>query len=500
MKKSSKIHCILITKQYFLHCSIHTYFLDNLIRLIAMSDSIGSFDTNNVDLEELEIRSKARQIQVSTDDNTIKKQLRQMQEPICLFGEGPVQRRDRLRRLLASKGVSLPQEHGEHLSSEMESKREDGDVTWYHEGPDELRTAREWIALDSLKRARQRLDAHRTLLSDTRSDGGRIKKIDLVESVLKGEVDIYCSQIGDMRPLSYCCLSPTDEILLTASWSGSARLWRMPECDEPIKELREGHSGMQMCCAEFHPESGRGLRSDSLANIATSGFDGSVRLWSLEDRSKRLMIREGYRVNRVRFHPTGRFLASCCHDESWRLYDIEADIEVLHQEGHVGPVLDIAFQCDGSVCVTGGEDTYGRVWDLRSGRCVMFLNGHLRSLLTTAFSPNGYQMATGGLDNTVKIWDLRIAREQMTIAAHTNLVSQVRFQRLGVNENACLSTSVISTSYDGSLKIWSGISWNLLKVLNTGHEQRVTGFDISRRNAQWIVTCSADRSFKVWKK
>lgn len=52
-------------------------------------------------LEEFERRRKARQINVSTDDSEVKKNLRQLNEPVCLFGEGPAERRRRLKDLLS---------------------------------------------------------------------------------------------------------------------------------------------------------------------------------------------------------------------------------------------------------------------------------------------------------------------------------------------------------------------------------------------------------------
>lgn len=52
-------------------------------------------------LEEFERRRKARQINVSTDDVEVKKDLRRLNEPICLFGEGPAERRRRLKELLS---------------------------------------------------------------------------------------------------------------------------------------------------------------------------------------------------------------------------------------------------------------------------------------------------------------------------------------------------------------------------------------------------------------
>jgi WD40 repeat protein len=58
------------------------------------------------------------------------------------------------------------------------------------------------------------------------------------------------------------------------------------------------------------------------------------------------------KVSRVAFHPSGRFMATCVADMSWRLWDLETMVEILHQEGHSDAVHDICFQCDGAVAVT----------------------------------------------------------------------------------------------------------------------------------------------------
>lgn len=46
-------------------------------------------------------------------------------------------------------------------------------------------------------------------------------------------------------------------------------------------------------------------------------------------------------------------LCSYSYDHSWRLWDLEAQEEILHQEGHSKGVYDIAFHTDGSLAGTG---------------------------------------------------------------------------------------------------------------------------------------------------
>lgn len=99
-------------------------------------------------LEGFERRKKARQINVSTDDSEVKKNLRQLGEPICLFGEGPADRRSRLRELLASLGEDAIKKKHEDEERPPQQVERDAESTWYHEGPDSLQIARSWIACE----------------------------------------------------------------------------------------------------------------------------------------------------------------------------------------------------------------------------------------------------------------------------------------------------------------------------------------------------------------
>ncbi|XP_067825631.1 U4/U6 small nuclear ribonucleoprotein Prp4 isoform X1 [Heptranchias perlo] len=371
-------------------------------------------------LAEFERRKRARQINVSTDDAEVKACLRALGEPITLFGEGPAERRERLRNILSVVGADALKKT--EKTEDAKKSRQEHQQTWYHEGPSTLKTARVCIARFSLPRAVKRLDEARA--NKEIPEASRTARQQELHKSLRA-LNNFCSQIGDDRPISYCQFSPNSKLLVTASWSGLCKLWGVPDCSL-IRTLR-GHS-TNVGAIVFHPQATISL-DEKDCNMASCAADGSVKLWNLESDEPIADI-EGHtmRVARVAWHPSGRFLGTTCYDHSWRLWDLEAQEEILHQEGHSKGVYDIAFHRDGSLVGTGGLDAFGRLWDLRTGRCIMFLEGHLKEIYGISFSPNGYHAATGSGDNSCKVWDLRQRKCIYTIPAHQNLLSAVKFQ------------------------------------------------------------------------
>ncbi|XP_004925115.2 U4/U6 small nuclear ribonucleoprotein Prp4 isoform X1 [Bombyx mori] len=456
-------------------------------------------------LEEFERRRKARQLNVSTDDDEVRRSLRQLGEPVCLFGEGPAERRVRLRDLLSYLGEDAINKKLEEEEARLERDR-GREGTWYHEGPPTLRQARIWIARYSLPNAKKRLNKAREELKLA----GSVRAAAKQESQRKASAfSIYCSQIGDTRPLSFCRFSQDSKMLITSSWSGLVKVWSVPDC-APLQVLK-GHT-CNVSSATFHPKAelpshfrqkvnvtnGDAMEADgsdddksAVCTMASCAYDGTVHLWNFASESPMASLpgHSPHRVSRAEFHPSGRFLATTVFDHSWRLWDLETATEVLHQEGHAKPVYSIAFQCDGSLAVTGGMDAFGRVWDLRTGRCVMFLEGHLGPVLGTDWSPAGHCLATAAGDHQTKIWDLRRRSCLYTVPAHAHLVSDVRYQRSHGH-------FLLTASYDRSAKLWSNPAWHPLRTLS-GHDNKVMSADISG-DSKHVATCSYDRTFKLW--
>ena len=107
-------------------------------------------------LDELERKRRVRMMAITTDDGEVRKYLRQLGEPITLFGEGPADRRNCLKELLSYYGTDAIEKKKEE-DAVTKTDKDQTETTWYHEGPESLQEARLWLAYYSLPRAKQRL-------------------------------------------------------------------------------------------------------------------------------------------------------------------------------------------------------------------------------------------------------------------------------------------------------------------------------------------------------
>ncbi|CAK9175265.1 unnamed protein product [Ilex paraguariensis] len=415
-------------------------------------------------MQEFLMKRRAAALAVPTNDMAVRARLRRLGEPITLFGEREMERRDRLRMLMAKLDAEgqlemLMKAHEEEEAAgplaQAEGTEEEIQYPFYTEGSEALLEARKEIAKYSIVRAALRLHRARRKKDDPDED------LDAeVDWALKqaGSLAMDCSEIGDDRPLSGCSFSKDGTMLATCALNGVAKLWSMPQ----VKKVST---------LKGHTERGTDVAFSPMDNyIATASADRTARLWNSE--GSLLKTFEGHldRLARIAFHPSGKYLGTTSFDKTWRLWDVETGEELLLQEGHSRSVYGISFHHDGSLAASCGLDALARVWDLRSGRSILALEGHVKPVLAVSFSPNGYHLATGGEDNTCRIWDLRKKKSLYTIPAHSNLISQVKFEP---QEGYFLVTA----SYDTTAKVWSSRDFKPVKTLS-GHEAKVTALDV----------------------
>ncbi|MEO0348638.1 MAG: hypothetical protein AAF282_01155, partial [Cyanobacteria bacterium P01_A01_bin.15] len=80
-------------------------------------------------------------------------------------------------------------------------------------------------------------------------------------------------------------------------------------------------------------------------------------------------------VWQVAFSPTGDQLATSGADGTARLWDLNGN-EIAQFEGHQGPVLQVAFSPTGDQLATSGEDGTARLWDLAGNQVAEFEGSH----------------------------------------------------------------------------------------------------------------------------
>ncbi|KAK1232913.1 hypothetical protein PQX77_003926 [Marasmius sp. AFHP31] len=472
---------------------------------------------NQVILDELERKKKARTMAVPTDDNRVKARLREIGEPITLFGERAADRRDRLIYVLSQINAARG-DYSANVEEESSEESEEEEEEFYSPGSLELLEARRKMAQYSLPRAQTRIAQQRI---DSRMELGRVVEI---RKKVFAEVKKFAnlgSQIGDDRPISQVRFAPNNQILATGSWSGTVKLWNVPACT-PIRSLR-GHSD-RVGGVAWHPGATLSQGPD-LVNLASGAGEGNVNLWSLNSETP-ISVLQGHqdRVCRVAFHPSGDYLASASFDTTWRLWDVNTSKELMLQEGHSKEVYSVEFQDDGALIASGGLDAIGRVWDLRTGRTAMVLDGHVQAIYAISFSPNGYQIATGAGDDTIRIWDMRFLKSLYSIPAHLSNVSDIRFFRandlfrkrsqasadgdIDMNGDASEGKAAdeewtyrsglffASAGYDGLVKIWSADDWQLLRTLSTD-AGKVMSVDIAS-DGNLIASGTYNRNFQLF--
>ncbi|ORY57529.1 WD40-repeat-containing domain protein [Pseudomassariella vexata] len=468
-------------------------------------------------LSQFERKRRAATIAVPTDDGRVRARLRELGEPITLFGEGPAERRDRLRELLALQSEQAAA-GGEGVDVEMEDAEgedgaEDQEEEFYTQGTEELLQARQEIARFSLPRAKRRL-------ADLKEESGiqlrtHVKFRKHVKERLQG-FELQGSQTAGDRHVSMTRIAPNGAMVAAGNWGGSIKLIEIPTLEE--KGTLRGHnnkvSGLSWYPGATVPE--RGVSADTV-NLASGGAEGHVNLWSLtKDTPLSTLQGHGGRVCRVEFHPSGRYLASASEDTSWRLWDIETTTELLLQEGHSRGVYAVAFNTDGSLLASAGLDSIGRIWDLRSGRTVMILDGHMdghiKPIHGLDWGSNGHRVLTGSADGWIKCWDVRKVQRIGGIGAHSSAVSDLRWykglddpvegtvqpeldekgNRLPKKSGTCF----VSSGFDNKVNIFSADDWTLVQTLH-GHTGPVASVDISR-DGKWIVSGGHDRTVKLW--
>jgi WD40 repeat protein len=150
-----------------------------------------------------------------------------------------------------------------------------------------------------------------------------------------------------------------------------------------------------------------------------------------------------------------------------------------------GYIYHLSMTRSGNGVMAGCGDSTGRVYDLITKKITTF-TGHT-DLVRCIISGHGTDVITCSDDKTIRIWDGPSGVCKKKLTGHTGDVRSILYEEK--------SKRIFSASNDKSIICWDYVTYKKVGVVN-GHKNAVVS--LSWVNATTIVSGSWDRTIKVW--
>ncbi|AMV31474.1 WD domain, G-beta repeat [Pirellula sp. SH-Sr6A] len=146
-------------------------------------------------------------------------------------------------------------------------------------------------------------------------------------------------------------------------------------------------------------------------SLATSGYDKSVRLWSVATGELvRTFSGHNGAVYDVDFDPTGQVIATASADETIKLWRVDSGERLDTMGQGEAEQYAVRFSPSGDSVLAVGADRRIRVWKIQSlttptvSPMLHSVFAHEAAVVAVAFSPDGTRIATAGEDRSIKAW------------------------------------------------------------------------------------------------
>src|SRR5439155_11310461 len=137
-------------------------------------------------------------------------------------------------------------------------------------------------------------------------------------------------------------------------------------------------------------------------------------------------------VQALAFSPDEQTLATGSWDGTIKLWNLENGA-LLWMGQHSGSIHRLVFTPDGRALVSGGDDAAIRLWDISSGKHLQTLSGQSSAVYALACSPGGSLLARGSVDGSIRLWQMQGAQAAQPgtatrlLTGHSGLVWSVAF-------------------------------------------------------------------------
>jgi cytochrome c len=193
-------------------------------------------------------------------------------------------------------------------------------------------------------------------------------------------------------------LSPEGAVLASASWDGTVGLWPM-RGGQP--SFLEGHEAPVNAVAF-----GRG------GQLYSASADGTIRIWDVETGNHRVLMDQGFGINRLVIEPDARWLAYGAVDGVTRVINAATGRKLHDFSLDRRPILALAHHAESEQLAVGDGHGFIMVIDTKNWRITRDFRAMRRGpVWALAFSEDGQNLLAAGLSDVVYSWPVAVLDE-----------------------------------------------------------------------------------------
>ncbi|WP_316798070.1 WD40 repeat domain-containing protein [Pedobacter frigidisoli] len=187
--------------------------------------------------------------------------------------------------------------------------------------------------------------------------------------------------------------------------------------------------------------------------LLTTGEDGTVAVWSLNDFTEIYRFQAAYDTVRViAVSPDETEVAFGCKDHLIKIYNLEDYSLKQNLDGHTLPLTALAYHPAGKYLISGSRDAQLKIWNLPTYELLQTIPAHMFTVYNIAFHPTLPYFATSSQDKSIKIWDAenfklyKILSLEKSGTGHTHSINKMIWSNDG--------RYLISTGDDRQVMVW----------------------------------------------